>query len=129
MSPRHMLRHFARAVLEGVAFSVRRVLDQVEQAGVTINEVRVSGGGAKSDFWTQIRADVTGKRMVKLKELESGCLGAAMLAGVGTRVYADVVEATREAVKTSKVFVPDDARHELYTKRYREFVGQTEKLC
>jgi xylulokinase len=129
MTPKTQRSHFARAVLEGIAFSVRRKLDQVEEAGIGIKEMRVSGGGSRSDFWTQIRADVTGRRFVKLKELETGCLGAAMLAGIGTGVYADTIDATRRAVRQAKVFIPDAARQQLYDKQFTEFVRASEKLC
>ncbi len=129
VTPKHQKSHFARAVLEGIAFSVRRTLDSVEKAGVVIEEVRVSGGGSRSDFWTQIRADVTGRRFVKMKELETGCLGAAMLAGIGTGVYADIRDATRRTVREAKTFVPDASKHQAYDKQFTEFVRASEKLC
>jgi xylulokinase len=129
VTPKHLKSHFARAVLEGIAFSIRRSFDSVEEAGVAIKEVRVSGGGSKSDFWTQIRADVTGRRFVKMEELETGCLGAAMLAGIGTGVYADIRDATRRTVRQAKVFVPDATKHQAYDGQFTEFVRASEKLC
>jgi len=129
VTPKHQKSHFARAVLEGIAFSIRRTFDTVEGAGVAIKEVRVSGGGSKSDYWTQIRADVTGRRYVKMKELETGCLGAAMLAGIGTGVYADIRDATRRTVRQGKVFVPDASKHRAYDRQFAEYVRASEKLC
>jgi xylulokinase len=129
MTPKHQRSHFARAVLEGIAFSIRRVFDTVEESGVAIKEVRVSGGGSKSDFWTQIRADVTGRKFIKMRELETGCLGAAMLAGIGTGVFADIQNATMKTVKPSRVFIPEPSRHQAYEKVFAEFVRASEKLC
>lgn len=129
MTPKHKKSHFARAVLEGIAFRIRRVLDAVEEAGVPIREVRVSGGGSKSDFWTQIRADVTGRTFVRMREIETGCLGAAMLAGVGTGVFSDILDATSKTVRRAKVFVPDRGRHRGYDGLFTEFVRASEKLC
>jgi len=128
VTPKHQKSDFARAVLEGIAFSVRRALDTAEEAGVAVQEVRVSGGGSKSDFWTQIRADVTGRRFVKMKELETGCLGAAMLAGIGTRIYNDIGEATSRCVKQARVFIPRASRRQAYDRQCAEFIRASEKL-
>jgi xylulokinase len=81
---RHLRGHMTRAVLEGVAFGLRDCFELVREAGLcTIEQVRVSGGGAKSPVWLQILADVLGVELVTVKTTEGAAYGAAMLAGVG----------------------------------------------
>ena len=86
---------FIRALLEGVAFEMRLNMDILEQSGYVIDELRAIGGGAKSAIWTQLKADVTGKKITTLDVTEAGCLGAAMLAcaahtGKSVRHLADM---------------------------------------
>jgi len=69
-----------RALLEGVAFEMRLNLEILHDAGCELHELRAIGGGAKSAFWTQLKADVLGKPITTLNVTEAGCLGAAMLA-------------------------------------------------
>jgi xylulokinase len=71
---------FIRALLEGVAFEMRLNLDILERTGCEVRELRAIGGGAKSETWTQLKADVIGKPITVLDVTEAGCLGAAMLA-------------------------------------------------
>lgn len=94
LSLQHKRAHMTRAVLEGVAFSLRDVLEVMNSAGVRAEEALISGGGAASELWTQIVSDVLGLRLIPSVD-EGPAFGAALLAGVGAGVWADVPTACR----------------------------------
>lgn len=111
----HSRPHFTRAVMEGVAFSVRHVLDTAELVGhLQVSEVRLSGRASQSQTWNRIKADVTGRQLIKTDQLETGTLGAAMLAGIGAGLYRGYEHAAQECVHISAVFEPDIRNHDRY---------------
>jgi xylulokinase len=85
--------HFSRAILEGVAYSLKDCLRLVSEAGVPVREVRTGGGGARSALWRQIQADVFGVDLLTVNADEGAAYGAALLAGVGVGVFPDVPSA------------------------------------
>jgi xylulokinase len=91
--------HFARAVLEGVAYGLRDSFEIMKEMGLPIREVRASGGGARSPLWRQIQTDVTGFPHVTINVDEGPALGVALLAGVGTGVYPSVEAACRSVIQ------------------------------
>ncbi len=93
---RHSMGHFTRAVLEGVAFGLRDSFELMRSAGLgDIRQVRVSGGGAKSELWRQILADVLNTELVTVNTSEGAAYGAALLAAVGVGRFEDVPSACR----------------------------------
>ena len=115
---RHKRQHFARAVLEGVAYALNDTFQIFGEIGVPVTQVRASGGGAKSPVWRQIHADVTGHPHVTLSVDEGPALGAALLAAVGTGAYPSVAEACHAAIQTVAQTDPDAAAHAVYQKYY-----------
>jgi len=115
---RHKRQHFTRAVLEGVAFALNDTFQIFDEIGVPVTQVRASGGGAKSDVWRQIHADVTGHPHVTLSVDEGPALGAALLAAVGTGAYPTVAEACHAAIQTVARTDPDAGAHAAYRKYY-----------
>jgi len=111
-------KHLVRAVLEGVAFSLRHVLESFSELGVNSDEVRIGGGGSKSALWNQIKADVTGKILLKLKVTDVTCLGAAVLASVGVRAYPSVKEAMKGMVRIDEKVRPNAGNYERYSRIY-----------
>ncbi len=97
---KHTRGHMVRAVLEGVTYSLRDCLSIIEEQGVSVKQIRASGGGAKSAFWRQMQADVLGKTVVTMVADEGPAYGVALLAAVGAGQYKDVVEACDATVKT-----------------------------
>ncbi len=96
----HGRAHATRAVLEGVAFGLRDNLDLLADVGVPVpEEVRISGGGARSDVWLQIIADVLGRPLVTVEASEGAAMGAAMLAGVGIGVWDRIEDAVDRCVR------------------------------
>jgi xylulokinase len=98
LSLRHGKAHMARAVLEGVTFSLRECLDLLCGLGQSCARVRVSGGGSRSSFWRQMMADVFGVEIVEVNVTQGAAYGAALLAGVGAGVYGSVAEACDQTI-------------------------------
>jgi xylulokinase len=98
LSLRHNKAHMARAVIEGVTFSLRECLDLLYNLGQTCTRVRVSGGGSRSAFWRQMMADVFGTEIVEVNVTQGAAYGAALLAGVGTGIYANAEQACERTV-------------------------------
>ena len=92
LTTEHTRGHFVRAVMESVACMLRSNLDYL---GLDIEEIRVMGGGASSPLWCQMKADMTGKRLVTLKNKETACLGSAILAAVGVSAFGSVEDAVK----------------------------------
>ena len=114
-----------RAVLESTGYGMRQMLEIEEtQGGLEVGEVLIVGGGARSRFWTQIKADITGKRYRRAGEVQSASRGAAVLAAVGLGAHDDVWAAS-EAIGSpeSELVEPtaDSAVREVYDRRYLVF--------
>ncbi|WP_138263187.1 xylulokinase [[Clostridium] hylemonae] len=120
--------HFIRAAMEGVAFSLRHNLDVAEQAGASVSELRSMGGSANSLLWTQIKADVTGKRIVVPSSDTATTLGAVILAGVGVGMYKSFGEAVKKTVAEKRYHEPDPDTQEVYTRNYKVYRKLYENL-
>ena len=110
-----------RAVLDSLNYEMRFNLDALEKSGVKVTQLRAIGGGAKSEKWLQMKADVFGKKIVSLVNSEAACLGAAILSGVAAREYKSVDEGVRKAVKIKKEYNPDVGMQAKYQDRYRTY--------
>lgn len=93
--------HFARAIMEGVAFGLRDSFEIMKAMKLPIVQVRASGGGARSPLWRSIQTDVTGIPHVTINVDEGPALGVALLAGVGTGIYGSVAEACRAVIRVA----------------------------
>ena len=116
----HTRGHFVRAILEGVAFSLRDTFTLFDELGVPVKAIRLGGGGARGALWRQIQADVYGHPVELLEAEEGGAFGAALLAGTGIGVWASVEAACAATVRVAETIAPKDAgvMDEAYT-RYR----------
>jgi len=111
---------FIRALLEGVAFEMRLNMDILEKSGYTIKELRAIGGGAKSAIWTQLKADVTGKKITTLNVIEAGCLGVAMLA-CAAYTGVSVQELANVWVKPQSVLYTQKKNRKWYDERFLQY--------
>jgi xylulokinase len=117
----HTRAHVVRALLEGVAFSLRDTLEIFREMKVPVNEIRLGGGGARSKLWRQIQADVYGREVATVRAEEGAAYGAAILAGVGAGAWPSV-DAACEAVVSVAERVPHDAGSAaLLNKQYSRF--------
>jgi len=114
----HRKNDIVRAILEGIAFQTRLIIEEIENLGVNIRELRAVGGGAKSRFWMQIKADVTRKKIVLPDVTEAGTLGAAILAGVGSQVYPNLKKAVGNMCKVKDILHPRNNIATIYNRYY-----------
>ena len=122
LTVRHSLPHLTRAVLEGVAFGLRDNLALLQETGLeVIQQIRVSGGGAQSSLWRQILADVMNVELVTVNTTEGACYGAALLAGVGAKMWSSVREACRSLIHTVDRTQPIPANVSAYEPYYQAY--------
>lgn len=122
LTVRHTQPHLTRAVLEGVAFGLRDSFELIKGSGLKqIQQVRVSGGGARSPIWRQILADVLGTELVTVNTTEGAAFGAALLAGVGAGIWADVDSACDTAIQVTGRTLPQPAAVQQYEEVYRAY--------
>jgi xylulokinase len=117
----HGKPHFVRAVLESVAFMLRRNLELLAGAGAEASEIRSHGGGARSALWNQIKADVCGLPVVTLQGEDAAVRGDAMLAGVATGAYPSLAEACAAMVVTGRRYEPDPSTRAVYDEAYARY--------
>jgi xylulokinase len=104
-----------------VSYSQKDGLDIIEEIGVPVESVRISGGGANSPFWKQILADVFAKRVSTLASQEGSAYGAALLAMVGTGAFYSVQEACRATILEVESIQPRPVESKQYQKLHRVF--------
>jgi xylulokinase len=122
LTVRHGRAHLTRAVLEGVAFGLKDSFSLIQEAGLgAIDQVRISGGGARSELWRQILADVFETELVTVNTTEGAAFGAALLAGVGAGYFADVPTACEETIRIAGSTKPSEnaAVYRAYYPHYR----------
>jgi xylulokinase len=106
----HTRAHCVRAIMEGVALSLRDTLSLFAELGIPVTRIRLGGGGARSPIWQQIQADVYGRPVELLVAEEGGAFGAALLAGVGVGAWPSVEAACATTVQVAQRIAPKDAR-------------------
>lgn len=117
ITPEHTSAYFVRSIMESVSCMLKSNLDYL---GVTVDEIRVMGGGAKSALWCNMKADITGKKLITLKNKETACLGSAILAGVGAGVFKSVDEAC-SLIETDKEYMPSGNDYSEVYKNFTEY--------
>jgi len=124
----HSRKHVIRAIYEGICFSHRYHIEKLLKYLAPPEAARIAGGGAKSDEWAQMFADVLQIPIEVTKTSELGALGAAICASVGAGHYANVDDAVAGMVKITKVFSPDKNTKEIYDKKYNRYIEATKAL-
>jgi len=115
-------RHdIAKAILEGLTFELLENISALRACGIQINELLAAGGGAKSELWLQLKADILNRPIRTLRCAEAACLGAAMLAGVSSGVYSSLDDAVRCTVATQREFQPRPELVERYAERFATY--------
>jgi sugar (pentulose or hexulose) kinase len=126
---KHTKPYFARAIMEAIACIVRRNIDVLEELHIPVKEIRVLGGGARSDVWNQIKADITGKTILRTENEEAACLGAAILAGKAVGLYNSVKDASKNMVRIKKTYTPQKQNIKTYRDTYKKYVKIYDDLC
>ncbi|MCC6591481.1 MAG: xylulokinase [Bryobacterales bacterium] len=117
----HARADMIRALVEGVSFSQKDCLEVIEEMGVEVHKVRVSGGGAKSPFWRRILSDVFQRQVTTLATQEGSAYGAALLSLVGTEVYHTVPEACEAAIKETETIGCNSHDAAIYDRHYQVY--------
>jgi xylulokinase len=117
----HTRAHVTRAILEGVAFSLKDTFLLFEEMKVPVRSIRLGGGGARSPLWRQIQADVYGREVEILAAEEGAAYGAALLAGVGAKFWNSVDQACDAVIQVQQVVRPDAKAVATLTKQYENF--------
>jgi xylulokinase len=122
----------AVAILEGLTYELRLNLDLLREGGVAIDVLRAIGGGARSERWLQLKADVTGIPVITPRITEAAAFGAALLAGTGAGLWATAAEGAERFLELTDRYDPDPARHAAYSEvyeRYRELYPAVAPIC
>lgn len=114
----HKRRDIIRSILEGVAFEVKKNIEIFRELGIDPKELKLTGGGSRSDFWNQIYSDVLGMTCVRNVIEEATSLGAAILAASGAGLFTNIVTAAENICKVDKRWNPDANRGNVYSKIY-----------
>ena len=109
LSAMHTRAHLIRAVMEGVALSLKDCATVLGEMGVTFDDMLACGGGGKSKLWRQMLADVFHRDVKTLRSSEGPALGVAILAGVGVGLYPSVEEACRQMIEVKTTVSPNEA--------------------
>ena len=125
----HNRGYIARAIMEAVGFMLRRNLEEIGRiAGSLPNEIYSFGGGARSDLWNSIKADITGLTVRPLDVSETACLGASLLAGVACGIYPDIDSASARHLRSNAVFEPNIDNRSVYDETYTRYIELYEAL-
>jgi xylulokinase len=119
---RHRRGHLTRAVLEGVAFGLKDIFSLMQGVGLgAIDQVRISGGGARSTLWRQILADILGVELVTVNTTEGAAYGAALLAGVAAGVWPDTDAACTQTIRVMERVAPKEKNADCYRRMYEQY--------
>jgi xylulokinase len=121
LTSRHGIPHMTRAVMEGVVYSLRDSLEIMRELDVPVEQVRATGGGARSPLWRQLQADVYGVPIHRTTADEGPAHGAALLSGVAAGVYRDVDEACSTVRLREEVGEPDPEQSRIYEEYYEAY--------
>ncbi len=124
----HTRADIFRAILESLTFSLYENIGFLKQHVHVIDIVRTIGGGAKNDFWLQMKADVIGMQIEKPVVTEAAVLGAAMLSALGHGEFSSLAESSEAFYRKSCVFDPNPANHQAYTEPYRRYQDMVKTL-
>jgi len=125
---RHTRGHFVRAILESVAYMLKENLEVVEHLGIAVKDIRSMGGGARSDLWLQIKADVLQKPVTAVEVEEATCLGAALMAAVATGFFSSLEGAVSHMVRVRETVEPSPDHQEEYDRGYSQYLELYKRL-
>lgn len=131
MDSAHTRAHFARAVMEGITFSLQESINLFRNEGKTVDTVISIGGGAKNDVWLQMQADIFHAKVVKLQNEQGPAMGAAMIAAAGSGLFHSLEECAAVFIKEGTVFMPNEERVEQYKSLfsiYQTVYDQTKSI-
>lgn len=127
ISRHHTKEHFARAVLEGIAFSIKECFKVFEEINPAIKSIRAVGGGMKSLLWREIITDMLGIE-IEIPAFEDASFGAGLLGGIGIGLFKDPEDAVNKCIKIKDIVKPDKTIHKKYEKFFTMYTETLDKL-
>ena len=121
LSAMHTRAHLARAVMEGVSYSLRDCLEILEEMKIKVSRMTLCGGGSKSSLWRQMLSDVYGMPVGILPSNEGAALGAAILGGCAAGVYSSVEQGCQSSIRPGKTILPSKQNHADYLRYYEVY--------
>ncbi|MBR2354153.1 MAG: xylulokinase [Clostridia bacterium] len=121
LSAMHTREHMARAVMEGISYSLYSCVELLRENGVNVADMALCGGGGKSPFWQRMLCDLYGVPIKTMKSDEGAALGAAILGGCAAGVYASVADGCEKAVRVNATICPNVETHGEYMKYYEQY--------
>lgn len=118
LSLRHGRPHLARSVMEGATYAMRDCLEIIRGLEIPVRQIRLSGGGARSELWRQMQADIYGQSVVTINAEEGPAYGVALLAAAGTGAYKDIVEACSKTIRVVSTTKANAKARKTYDKAY-----------
>ena len=118
---RHGKNELIRSVMEGITYGMKDSLEIIRGMGIEVSEIRLSGGGARSEFWRQMQADVYGQPVCTINAEQGPAYGVALLAGVGTGVWSSVEEACDCCISVAAEYKPGRKARAAYRQFYPVF--------
>lgn len=112
-----------KALMEGTSYEMLLNFNELRAFTGDIKEIRATGGGASSDVWLQIKADILGMDVSAIEGSQTGIAGSAALAGAAVGVYESYIWAIEKMAKIRKTFTPNPAAHEKYASLYKKYAG------
>lgn len=123
----HNRGHVFKAILEGVVFTHKKHIEDLSP-DFEFKQVRLSGGGSKSEIWSQMFADSLDIKVEIVDVSESGALGAAICAGMGIGVYGSLEEAVEKTIRVARIYIPNLARSKRLAEQYKTYCESIERL-
>lgn len=123
LTVRHSRAHLLRAVVEGITYGMRDQVELFRRLGTAISQIRAGGGGARSEFWRQMQADMFKAPVVTINTQEGAAYGVALLAATAGGAFEGVEEACRKAIRITSTARPRKAAAAVYDQMHREFQG------
>ncbi|RUL81705.1 xylulokinase [Tautonia sociabilis] len=123
LTVRHGRAHLIRSVMEGAAFAMRDCLELIREMGAPVNQIRLSGGGARNPLWRQIQADIYGQDACTINASEGPAFGVALLALVGTGAFGSVAEACDATISIAETIAVDPPAKAYYESAYAIYRG------
>jgi sugar (pentulose or hexulose) kinase len=124
MEINHDFRDLVKAIMEGVGFQLRWILEVMKEVGIEAKKIKMSGGGARSRIWKQVIADITGLKILIPEDLKEdfAVKGAAIIAGWGSGLFDSLEEGFEKFSSRFSPINPDDKKADFYNKKYRGFL-------
>jgi xylulokinase len=113
--------HIVQAFMESIAYDLVNTLSLMREERIEVKQIRITGGGSRSKWWTQLKADLTNMPIEVVKHPEPGTLGAALLAGLAIGIYDDIEVVSRKYSGTKENYVPDPDRAALHMDRLETY--------